>query len=132
MDMQGALRARLLAAVPVTALVGQRVTWMDRPQGSALPAVTLQTISDDRPQHMKGFQDYRATRVQVDVWAASYGSGRAVTEAVIAALAPEAANSSGVNFGRSFVEALRDLSERLGTQDIYRTSFDLIVHHAAA
>ena len=66
MDWQAALRARLVAAAPVTALVGSRIYWVDRPQASALPAITLQTISDDRPQHMKGFIGLNPARVQVD------------------------------------------------------------------
>jgi len=129
--MQGALRARLLAASTVTALVGQRVSWLDRPQGSALPSVTLQTISDGRPQHFGGLQDLRPTRVQIDVWAATYASSRAVAEAVIAAILP-AETINGVRFSRSFIDSLNDLSERLGETSIYRTSIDVIVWHSLA
>lgn len=131
MDMQGALRARLIAAADVSSLVGNRVTWVDRPQGSALPAITLQTISADREQHMQGFQAFQSARVQCDIWADSYGKARQITEAVIAALAPAGA-SDGVRFDRMFFEGERDLMERVDSKSIHRTTIDLIVWHSPA
>lgn len=131
MDMQGALRARLLAAVPVTTLVGQRIYWLDRPQASALPSITLQTIAGERPQTHDGFQSTRTTTVQCDIWAASYGQGRQILEAVISALAPPQ-TGNGIEFGRMFFEPERDTLEQLATTTIYRTSIDLIVWHSPA
>ncbi len=130
MDMEGALRARLVAAAPVAALVGARIYWTERPQASALPAVTLQVIDDEREQHMKGVQGMQSTLVQIDAWAATYASGKALKEAIIAALLP-ANSSNGVNFGRSFVRS-RDLSERTETQFIFRQSMDFTINHASA
>lgn len=129
MDMQGALRARLVAAALPG--VGSRIYWVDRPQGSALPAITLQTISGERPQTHDGFQGLRSSRVQMDVWATSYAQARQITDAAVAALAPDE-TSNGVNFGRMFFEGERDLLERIETQAIHRTSIDLIVWHSPA
>lgn len=129
MDFESALRARLLAAAPVTSLVEQRITWVNRPQGSALPAITLQIIDDDRAQHMAGFQGLQRVVVQLDIWATSYGQGKALKEAVIAALAPEN-TSNGIHFERAFVRA-RDLSERTETQFIHRPSLDFTFHYSA-
>lgn len=129
MDWQGALRARLTAAAPVTALVGQRVYWVDRPQASSLPAITLQTITEGRTQHMKGFDGFNSSLVQVDCWGTAYGDVRKIAEAVIAALVPEN-TSNGVRFARAFVDSIRDLGERVETQFIHRTSLDLIIHHS--
>lgn len=126
--MQGALRARLIAAAPVTALVGTRVYWLTRPQGHLLPAITLQTVSGDLPQTMAGFQDTRTARVQMDCWALSYSASRQVYVAAVAALAPKE-TSNGIQFGRMYFEGEQDFIERLETQDIYRTSVDLIVWH---
>jgi hypothetical protein len=130
MDFQGALRARLLAAPSVTAVVAQRVAWVERPQGGALPAITLQVISDPRPQHFTGFQDLRATRVQVDVWGDDYGDVTSGAEAAIAALGP-AATSNGISFDRSFVDDIGDLGEQTETAFIFRKRIDFIVHHQA-
>lgn len=126
MDMQGALRARLTNAAAVTNHVGQRIYWIDRPQAQALPAITLQIISDGRPQHLKGFHEIRDTRVQIDVWSLTYATNKTITEAVIATLVPED-TSNAIRFNRSLVEGVRDLGESTGTQFIHRTSLDLIV-----
>lgn len=130
MDMQGAFRSRLIDNAGVSALVGQRVYWVERPQSSTLPAITLQIISEDRPQHMKGFTGLDWARVQIDAWALSYGEAKGIVEAVIAAIAP-AATGNGVRFTRSFVDGVRDLTERVDTKTIFRTTIDLMIHHAA-
>jgi hypothetical protein len=130
MDMEAALRARLLAAGPVTALVGQRVTWVERPQAAALPAITLQNVTDERTQNFSGFDDLQPGYVQVDVWALTYAAAKAVKEVVIAALVP-AGVQNGVRFARGFVSA-QDLSERTDTQFLYRQSIDLTFHYATA
>ncbi len=129
--MQGALRARLIAASAVNALVAGRIYWVDRPQGTALPAITLQVISDERSQDMEGFVSARATNVQVDCWAISYATKAQIAEAVIAALVP-AETSNGVKFLRAFVDSIRDLGERVETTFYHRTSIDLIVWHTTA
>lgn len=130
MDMQGALRARLIADAGVSALVGQRVYWMERPQGASLPAIVLQVISEDRPQHMKGFTGLDWARVQIDAWGLSYGDARGAAEAVIAAITPEQ-TGNGVRFTRSFVDIVRDSTERVDTKTIFRTTLDMMIHHAA-
>lgn len=131
MDWQGALRARLTTAASVTALVAQRVYWVDRPQTSSLPAITLQTIDDARPQTHQGFQSTRPSVVQIDTWATTYAQSKALAEAVIATLVPQE-TSNGIRFLRAFVEGVRDLGERVETQFIHRTSIDLIVWHHPA
>jgi hypothetical protein len=128
MDMQGALRARVIAAATAAA---DRVYWVERPQSSALPAITLQVISGDRPQTMSGFQDTRTARVQMDVWADTYAQAHAVRDAAIAALAPKE-TSNGVQFGRMFFEGEQDFAERTDIKTIHRASVDLIVWHTPA
>lgn len=129
MDMMGALIARLLAAAPVTALVGQRVFPVSRPQTTALPAITLQIIDEDRAQHMRGFQELRQALVQVDVWALTYEIATAAKEAVIAALVP-ASSSNGIDFRRAFIRS-HDLSERTETQFIFRANLDFTINYSA-
>lgn len=128
MDMEGALRARIIAAN--TAAAG-RVYWVDRPQASALPSITLQLISGERPQTHGGMQATRDPRVQVDVWASSHLAASQLMGEVIAALAP--ANTSNlIVFERMRFEGERDGLERLDTVNVYRRSIDLIVWHEPA
>lgn len=129
MDWQGALRKRLVTDNGVNALVVQRVYWMDRPQASALPAITLQTVSELRPQHMKGFDGLDFSRVQIDCWAATYAKAQEVKESVIAAVAGEY-TGDGIHFERAFIDGIRDLGERTETAFIHRTSLDMIFHHS--
>lgn len=131
MDWKGALRARLTAAAPVTALAGQRIYWVDRPQASDLPAITLQTIDDARPRTYSDFQTARPSTVQLDVWATTFAQKEALAEAAITALA-SASTANGVSFQPAYIDSVRDLGERVETQFIHRTSIDMIVWHSAA
>lgn len=130
MDMEGAMRARLLAAAPLQQLTSGRVFWVERPQRSALPAITLQHVTDERTQSYDAMDGLQPAYVQLDVWAATYAEGKALKEAAIAALTP-AATVEGVEFSRAFVTA-RDLTERDETATIFRPSLDFTFHYAAA
>ena len=129
MDFQTAVRARLIADDAVAAIVATRVYWVERAKGSALPAITLQVISDPRPAHLKGLDGARGTRVQLDSWALSYGAALTLARAAIAALI-EPATESGKRFGNARVDGQRDLSETVadGTL-VHRQSVDLIIWH---
>lgn len=128
MDMHAGLMTRLLANNAITAAVGARVNWVTRPQASALPAITLQTISDERPQHLKGSDGARDTRVQVDVWATKHSVALAIARSVIAALAAPAV-VSGKRFGPARVEGQQDLGEDVNGTFVHRQSVDLIIWH---
>lgn len=131
MDMEGALRARLLGATAVTNLVGQRVYWEDRPQTAGLPAITLNLIVDDRDQHMGGFQSVKDALVQIDVWATSFASKKAIKEAVIAALAPEQ-TANGIRFQGATQVSARPQNERIETQYIFRDVIEMRLHYSNA
>lgn len=136
MDWQAALRARLLADAPLTALVGTRIHWVERKQRDPLPGVTLLTVSDGKEQHLKGFQGYQASRVQIDAWAENHKQAFEVTGAVISAAVPPDAGNGHI-FSRAMVEIPpRDMVDRpgdnLSTKTIFRVSMDLIFHHATA
>lgn len=136
MGWQAALRRRLLADGPVAALVGDRIFWTKRPQGSTLPALVLSKISDPRPQTLKGFQSNRSALVQFDSWSDGGKDGEeqtraeaeALTEAVVAALAGPF-QQDGVQFGRTIFDPARDLGEATDTGFVHRDSFDATVWH---
>lgn len=90
MSFESALRARLIAAPPVHAMVQDRVHWKARPQGGALPAIVLIMIHDSRPQHLDGFQSLRPTRIQADCYGRTYEEARELRDAVIPILAAKA------------------------------------------
>lgn len=128
--MRGALRARLLEDVAIAALVDERVTWLTRPQGEALPAVTLQLISGVHPQHLEGFEKQEA-RVQLDAWAETTLEAATIVTAAKEALAPGGVHEE-VQFSRMFFEGEGDFAERQGDTTIYRVTIDLIFDHEPA
>jgi hypothetical protein len=130
--MEEDLRARLLADAGISALAKRgSIAWGDRPQASALPAITLDYIDDARPQHMQGFQDLRGTQVQADVWADDKKQARDLRELVIAALVPVAIVGA-TSFQRSFVDRLASSFESIETGIVYRERIDFTIWHAPA
>ena len=122
-DFAPALLSRL------TGLAGGQVFWSIVPAGKALPFVRLQTISDPRPEHLKGYNGSRQTRVQADFFAATPKAARELALAGIAAVA-EPATVGGVKFGRTSAEGPRDLGDDSTEGFIHRASIDLLVEHA--
>lgn len=123
--MEKALRARIMAAAPV---VGTRVYWGIRPQGSALPAIVLTTVSDNRTQHMKGFDTYQAKRVQVDCYATTYEQAVDLREAVIAEVVP-ATEQGLTRFLRAFVNNTMSRGEDTTNGYVHRQMLDLTIWH---
>lgn len=124
MGWEAALCQRLLddPAVTCGASYGQR------PQGEGLPWITLQVVSDPRPQTLGAFQGRRESRVQIDVRAKTRAEVVALREAAIAALAP-AGSFGGVLFGRANFQPVRDRGESTETGFVHRDSFDVLVWH---
>lgn len=130
-DFASALYARLTADAPIAAVVGTRIYWGIIPQNSTRPNIRLQTISDDRPAHLQGYDGARVTRVQCDCFAATYGAARGLAEKVITALAvPD--EVGGVFFGFTKAEGPRDLGEDTASGFVHRASVDLLVEHKLA
>lgn len=128
MDMEGALRARLVAAATAAA---DRVYWVERPQATALPSIILQTVTGDYPQTYGGLQATRDPRIQMDVWGRTYAEAKAIMVAALAALNGRTV-SNGIAFDNIIFEGERDGLERLETTNVYRRGIDLIVWHAPA
>lgn len=130
MSMETALRARLKDDAGVSGLVGSRVDWNVRPQGTTAPCIVLTVVSDDRGQHMAGFHGYRPTRVQVDCYAATRAAAVQVRDAVLAAIVPQA-DKSGVSFLRAFVNTVMGRGDQTETGVIHREMIDLTIWHNA-
>ena len=129
MSMETALRSRLKDNAAVAAITGQ-IHWSVRPQGTALPAIVLTGVADDRSQHFTGLAGYRSTRVQIDCYAATKAQAVALREAVIAALVP-AEVKGGVTFLRSFVNTVLDRGDQTETGFVHRELIDLTCWHNA-
>jgi hypothetical protein len=121
--MEEALRAHLLANAAVAALVGTRITWLQRPQGSALPAITLQGVSTRRDHTLEGRDGLVGRLVQIDVWATTYATMKDIQRALISALDGPFADPIHV----ALVENERETLEAAaaGGTDLFRASVDV-------
>jgi hypothetical protein len=82
MTAEEALVARLQASPGVTALVGSRIYPMQTPQLAVMPSITYQRISTVRIQGLRGSTGLADPRIQVDCWADTYPSAKAVATEV--------------------------------------------------
>lgn len=128
MSLKADLAARLLGTAAIAALVDDRVEWDDRAPDDPLPAITLQVITDPRPQNHDGFDPFWPTRVQVNCLARTAAEAEVLLELVIAALVPLAVQG-GTTFLRSFVDGGGSDAERTDTGRICRARTDLIIWH---
>jgi hypothetical protein len=127
-DLETALRARLKADAAFVAAGSNRVEWEEQPQNAAYPHTTLSVVSDIRPEHLKGYDATRPTRVQADCRAVTSKAAKAMARALIAALSPTGTFNGHV-FGRIKAEGPRPLNEIVNGATIYRQSVDLIIWH---
>ena len=121
--MEEQLRAILLASSGVTALApAARINWGTHPQGAGLPAVVLNTISDNEGLTQQGPDGLFEGRVQIDAYAATYEAAKQLSRAVRAVLH----GYSGGGFGLVQHVATRDSREG-GTNEAerpFRVSLD--------
>ncbi len=128
MSWEFAVVARLLGDAEVFALTGRNVEWDDRAPNAPLPAIMLQTITDERPQNHDGFDPFWSTRVQVNCLARDKKTAIALREAALAVLVP-AGQQDGVTFLQSFVDGGGSDAEGSSTARIIRERTDLIIWH---
>lgn len=126
--MEETLAALLLTDTAVAAIAGNRVSWSERQQGAALPALVLHRISGGRDYLMTGPSGFVGSRVQADCWAESYKDAVRLSRAVRVALS---GYSSGDLQG-AFIDAERQSVEKEtdGAQRYFRVSLDFMIFHA--
>lgn len=135
MDLAEALLARLSAATAVTAKVANRIHWVTRPQGEALPALVLTLVSSVPEEDLEGeTPDFWTSRVQVDALSRSHAEAWAIAGAASSALLPDAV------VGTDPDQMTFEIAERLGPRDlgeadekgfVHRASTDMIFRHSA-
>lgn len=130
--MEAAIINRLLASAGVTALVAQRITPGRRDQGGALPAIVLHRIDGQRDYHLTGASGLVASRMQVDCWAATYGDAKRAARAVDAVMSAARWTAGAVRIDAVLIADERDDTFDEDGNALYRTSLDLMVHHAIA
>lgn len=98
--MEEAFLAHLAANGGVRALVADRIEWAAR---GATPCIALHLISAPPDTTLAGQSGLVQARVQIDCWADSFLSAKAIGDAVAAALPPRRHVAGGVRFLASTV-----------------------------
>lgn len=86
MSAETATYTALSTYAGLAALVSTRIYPMVLPQDCPLPAVTYQLISDIPEVNLDGDADLSQARIQVDVWATSFGSAATIAVQIMAAM----------------------------------------------
>lgn len=130
-ELEQALYTRLSGFAGLTALVSTRIYPLVLPQNPTLPAVTYQRIDGLREEGIAGSHGLAHPRIQIDAWASSYTSAKAVAVQVRSALYRLGWTEDSVTVLDAFIEDDRDFYEpsvRDGGS-IFRTSQDYIIWH---
>jgi len=133
--MQTQLRTLLLNDATISGLVSTRVDWGVRPQGRALPAITLILVSDGRDQRLDGLQTTQGPLVQIDCWAdgssdpvGAYATISTLREAVVSLLATPVVQSGTRFLGAQNIYT-QDLPEKTDVGFVQRAMIRANVWH---
>lgn len=127
--MQVDLLNHLLAHAPLAALVGARINWVKRAQGEGLPAIALHGVGARKEPHQKGTSEVVETRVQIDIFAQSYGSADAVARVVDTLLTGLRAQIGDTFFCGVFFDMRREGFEDSEAEKLFRISLDYTLKH---
>lgn len=135
--MDEAIRDLLLGTAAITAIVARRVDWGVRPQGDALPSLTLERISGAAQMNMNAPSGWDVDRVQIDCWARTYKVAKDLSLILASPGGPSEpvgllVGYRGEHLGvrlRTFVVARRSNSDSDSKGPVHRTSIDVMVWH---
>lgn len=131
-DFVSALQGWITTTPAIASDLGTRLYPRDKvPQNVAKPYGMYQVISDPRPEHLKGYDRTRQSRVQIWIVADTYGAARIISEKIITAVAVPGIHG-GIKFGRVKAEGPRDLSQDTASGTVSMASTDLLVEHKPA
>jgi hypothetical protein len=131
--MEESLIALLLQWQPLRDIVQARIGWVLITQGSPPPYVVMTRVSGSRDTTFSGPSGLVSSRVQVDCYAETYISAKAVARAVEARLSGFKGELGPTFFDGIFLDAERDLFDADGGTDrLHRVSLDFLIWHKGA
>ncbi|GLQ36750.1 hypothetical protein GCM10007908_03700 [Rhizobium albus] len=118
-----------LTALLASVASGRRY-WVRAPQTVAKPYVVMQVIDTLPSYSMAGQADHIASRVQIDVYADTYGALISTTRAIKAILS----GYKGGQIQGAFIASERNLpaADAGEVSQLFRTSIDIMIHHTHA
>jgi hypothetical protein len=131
MDLGAALVERLEADAGVAAIVGQRIYWIQRPQGTEVPSVVMRFAGGVEVENLENDDpDYSETNVRVDCFGRSNVEAKALARAVRDALKPAGAQDD-FQFDESTISRPIDLGEPGVAGWQHRAALDCVIRHGA-
>lgn len=127
MSFRAALRARL-TDWPDLADTAAPIRWSLSGQKDSGPRIVLSVVSQVRPQHLRGLEGHRYTRVQADCFAPTSEAAEVLAEAVIAAVA-QPGHFDGVKMVLAEVSGPIDLTEKNADGITHRQTADMAIWH---
>ncbi|MGE4321927.1 MAG: DUF3168 domain-containing protein [Sphingobium sp.] len=135
--MEEVLRAYILALSGMAAAVGSRVDWGLSPQGRPYPSVVLWNISAIEQMNLAGPSGWTRSRVQIDVWGATFKQARDISNIIAPPGRKAGLNGLRATFGgyrfRIFVidrDASTDEDKAVSSGVVHRFRLDLDVWHS--
>ena len=129
--MQRDFVALLLADSAIAGRFGTRIHWVERPQGSGLPAAVLYIVSEVNKYTTQAPDRLVMTRVQIDVFADTYADADQAFRVLKAKLNGYRGVSGSTEFAGVFIDRRRD-QRVAGANDadrMFRVSTDVLIHH---
>ena len=120
------------ADASVTALLGNRINWIKRPQEDTIfPACVLQRVGGSVGYHSKAPDGLVDSRVQCDVWAHTYGAAKIAMRAIQAVISGHSGTVGGTVFQSVTIDSERDLSDEDQSinNQLFRVSADFRIWH---
>ena len=111
----------------ITALVSTRVYPLRMPQNATLPAVTFTRISGPRSHALSGPTGCGMARIQIDAWATTYASAKAVIDTVRSALDGYSGTAGSETIKSSLLQTETDFYEP--ETNVYRVSQDYFIKY---
>lgn len=103
------------------ALASGRVYPLIGPPGAVAPYIAWQAIAGEADYHVRGPSGLHRTRVQIDIWAATYAAAQSLADSARTAMRASTAFSVAGEF---------DLPDDYDPEsDTYRVSLDLVLWH---
>ena len=84
--IESGLASLLLSNSTVTAIIADQISPLVLPESAKYPAVTYQVISSIAEYTNDGPAGFARTRIELNAWATTYGSSKAVAQAIRAVL----------------------------------------------
>jgi hypothetical protein len=126
-------RTAILSAA-VAAIVGDRVTWGELPQGATRPLIALWNTTDLPDYKLSGPSGLQHVFVQIDVWSITLAESLSVARAVKASIDGLTATIGGTEFQGVFFRGRRNEKEPIAgapAQTYHRVSLDVEIWYAA-